>query len=393
MNGHKPIREEDRLNWIDAVRGFALFGILMVNVPAFHAPFFLYGGEEVYWNAPIDKTIQVIIDIFFQASFYTLFSLLFGFGLQMMRERAADRANYVSVVIVRRLFILIGLGISHSFLLWHGDILLSYGIIGFLLLFFFKRNVKTIYIWGLALIVIPSVVVTWLLYSVRNHLDFVNNDMIQQAFERYQSSSITTVLAQNYEDWLYVNDGMGYIFLMLAVLPMFLIGIFIWRKGWLHDVIKHKVTLQYLCITSFVIALLFKAGPYLLGNPSWLGYIQDHIGGAASSVFYLTSITLLYQNRLWQRLLVMFTYVGRLSLTNYVSQSIICFFLFYGPGLGLYGQVRPIGSVIIVFVIFIFQVILSKWWLTYFHFGPLEWLWRTLTYGQKQSFKRKKQKT
>ncbi len=121
-----PIKEASRLQWVDAARGFAIFGIFMVNIGAFSAPYFLYGGAEDTWTQTIDRYTMEIIDIFFQASFYTLFSLLFGFGFQMLKERLVEKNIDVGPFLFRRLFILICFGVIHAFFIWNGDILLHY---------------------------------------------------------------------------------------------------------------------------------------------------------------------------------------------------------------------------------------------------------------------------
>ncbi|SEU03783.1 uncharacterized protein SAMN05421676_11564 [Salinibacillus kushneri] len=378
-----PTERSKRIPWIDAARGFALFGILMVNVPAFHAPFFLYGGEEQYWNTSMDHAIQTMIDIFFQASFYTLFSLLFGFGMQMMSDRLQNDG-----VLVRRLFILLGFGVIHAFMIWHGDILLSYGAIGFLLFFYFRQEPQTLLKWFLALLIVPGILYTWFLYVSRRYLGWINKDGISIAFSHYSSHSLPDILVQNYHDWVYSNSGMGVVFSVIVLLPMFLFGMFLMKKRWLHDIDTYQSVLKRIFYLSLAVFILFKMGPYFIGNPEWLSFIQDHVGGAASSIFYLVGITLLFQHEKWGRRLHFLTYVGKMSLTNYISQSIICFLLFYGPGFGLYGKVSPVWSIGIVVILYSFQVFFSKWWLIRFYFGPLEWVWRSLTYKKKQPLKR-----
>lgn len=390
MEKQHPIHESERLPWIDAARGFALFGILMVNVPAFHAPFFLYGGEEIYWPGSIDRAVGTVIDIFFQASFYTLFSLLFGFGMQMMKERLETRGHPWRKILFRRLIVLILFGILHSFLLWHGDILLSYGIIGLFLFFFYSRNVKTLLTWFYFLLLIPAVLMTVLSFNYKEELEYyINHERIQMAMENYRSD-LTAVLHQNYLDWIYANGGLNYLFLALLLLPMFLIGAVFMRNKWLHDPVKYDRWLKKLWLLSLIGFVLFKGGPYLFEERAWLNFLQDDLGGMASSIFYLLTITLLYQKGIFKKWLKIFEYTGRLSLTNYIMQSIICFTLFYGPGFGLYGSVSPLESAGIVFMIYSFQVMFSRWWLSRFYYGPLEWIWRALTYHQLQAMKRKR---
>lgn len=383
-----PTNEKNRLIWIDAARGFAVFGIFMVNIGAFSAPYFLYGGGDNAWTSQADQFMQAFIDVFFQASFYTLFSILFGFGFQLLKDRLAERNAALYPVLLRRIAILIGFGLLHSFLLWHGDILLSYGLIGFLLFFFFNVKDRTLLLWGSVLLFGTVGLFTLLLYQVRDYLDWYNTELVNRALENYQDSSLLVILTQNYNDWLYSNGGMAYLPLTGILLPLFLFGMYLARKRVLHEPKKHLSTLKRLWMVSFILFFVFKLGPYVYGNPDWFSYIQDNIGGTASAIFYLLSITLMSLTKIGKSLILPFVHVGRMALTNYIFQSVISFTLFYGVGFSLYGSVSPVMGFFIVVVVFIFQMIVSKWWIQQFRFGPLEWIWRSLTYFQAQPFRR-----
>lgn len=383
-----PISEKKRLIWIDAARGFAIFGIFIVNIGSFSAPFFMYGGQQEAWQAPIDQLTLAVIDIFFQASFYTLFSILFGFGFQIIQDRLKLKNMEIFPVLLRRLTLLTGFGFIHAFLIWHGDILLSYGIIGFLLLLFLNVQKKTLLVWAFLLLGGSVGLLSLALFAVRDYLDIANGPAIQQAMENYQNSNLITIWTQNYRDWLVANGGIGFIFLITTLLPLFLIGMYIARKRWLHEPEKYKSLLLKWWIVSLLFFIGLKMGPYVFGNPTWFSYIQDNLGGTASALFYIISITLFAQTKLGENMLKSFSYVGKMALTNYITQSIISFVLFYGAGFGLYGQVRPLTGVIIVLIVFILQVLVSRWWLKRFLYGPLEWVWRCFTYLKKQPFRR-----
>ncbi|MFD1017801.1 DUF418 domain-containing protein [Thalassobacillus hwangdonensis] len=385
-----PLREANRLSWIDAARGLAILGIFMVNVPAFNAPYFLYGGEDVYWSEPLDSWVQAIVDIFFQASFYTLFSFLFGFGLQVMKDRLEQKGLTHRLILFRRLVVLIGFGMIHAFLIWHGDILLSYGTIGLLLFLFFNRKAKTLLIWAFGLLTVYTAMFTMLLYSIRDQLDgWMNYPAITAAKQNYGDGSLLEIWKQNYNDWIYANGPENWPFLIMSLLPMFLLGMYTARKKWLHQPLEHRKTLSIALVISFVLFILLKAGPYAFGNPAWVQVLQDNIGGSASAIFYVVGLTLLSTRKAGTKLLSPLTHVGRMSLSNYILQSLISFLLFYSVGFGLYGNVSPLESALIVIVLFTGQIFLSKWWIAKYRFGPLEWLWRTLTYGKKQPLRRK----
>lgn len=394
LNTLQPLKESNRLPWIDAARGIAIFGIFMVNMPAFNAPYFLYGGEERYWPSETSNIIQTIIDIFFQASFYTLFSFLFGFGLYMMKERLEEKGYHYKPVLFRRLLVLILFGAIHAFLIWHGDILFSYGTLGLFLFLFFNRKPKTILTWAIASLA-GSVGILYLAIAPligRGILgSFVNETAISQAKQAYGEGSLGDILQQNLNDWLYSNGAFSsWVFLAGSLIPMFLFGMYFAKKKWLHQPDQFGRSLRITWIITLILFVIFKGGPYIIEFPEWVKMVtQDSIGGSASALFYVTSVALLYKKRsAFTKFLKPFTYVGRLSLSNYLLQSMICFFLFYSVGLGYYGEVSPLMSLILVIVIYSLQVVASRFWVRSFRYGPFEWLWRTLTYMRRQPMRR-----
>lgn len=383
-----PINDNKRLMWIDAARGFAIFGIFIVNIGAFSAPYFLYGGEEEIWNTPIDRSVQFIIDVFFQASFYTLFSMLFGFGIQIQKERLLEKNIKVKSFFIRRLLVLTVIGLIHALGIWHGDILFTYGIVGFLLLLYFNTKNRTVILNAVILLGLFVFFFTFLMYQVRMYLDTPIRNFIQQSMDNYSSSSIIRIWEQNLVDWQLSNGGINILFLAGVILPMFLIGMYAARKKWFHQPEQFLYVLKPLWIISLIGFIIFKLGPYLFGNPSWFSFVQDNIGGAASAIFYVTSITLLWKYGWFHKMMTPLVAVGKMALTNYLLQSVISFWLFYGVGFGLYGDVTPLIQMGIVIGIFILQMIGSVWWMKRFRFGPMEWLWRSLTYGKKQALRR-----
>lgn len=383
-----PVKEKNRIVWIDIVRGFAILGIFIVNIGAFSAPYFMYGGAKDAWNEQIDQFVQMLIDVFFQGSFYTLFSILFGFSWQLMKDRLDIKGVNFSAFLFRRQLILVVFGIVHAFLLWHGDILLSYGLIGLLLLFFIEVKERTLIIWIVLLLGGSVSFMTIGLYQVRYLIGGANETAITQAIENYSSNQLVVILGQNLEDWSNANSGISFIFLITTLLPLFLIGMYLARKRWLHEPRKHQQLLWRILQVTFLLFILLKLGPYSIDNPLWLSYLQDNIGGTASALFYIVFMTLLSQYSWGIKLIAPFKYVGRMALSNYILQSIFCFLLFYGIGFGLYGSVKPSIALLIVIGFYSLQIIWSKWWLSKFRFGPLEWAWRSLNYKKKQAIRK-----
>ncbi|WP_368483284.1 DUF418 domain-containing protein [Oceanobacillus sojae] len=384
----QPYQVNKRLEWIDAARGFAILGIFMVNIGSFSAPYFLYGGAEDIWTAGMDQFSLAFIDIFFQASFYTLFSILFGFGIQIQKDSLDKKEISPYAFFGRRLGTLIVFGIIHAFAVWNGDILLTYGTMGFLLLLFLNSGDKALAGWGVGLLGFSTIAFTSLQYAARDFIVLGNTSEIEQAFQSYRSNDFSIIMAQNFQDWQLSNGFLGFIIYPFIILPLFLFGMYLARKRWFHDPLSYRSILKKIWVISLIVFILFKIGPYLFGNPLWFALVQDNIGGTASAVFYLTSITLLWQKSISRKVLRVLTPIGKMALSNYLLQSVISFWLFYGVGFGLYGEVRPFQQILIVLVIFCLQIIGSTIWLRYFQFGPVEWLWRCITYKKMQPFRR-----
>ena len=273
-----PIKDSQRLNWIDAARGFAIFGIFIVNIGAFSAPYFLYGGDTEVWTSKMDTLILFIIDVFFQASFYTLFSILFGFGIQLQKDRLVEKGISVNRFFIRRLAFLTIIGLIHAIGIWHGDILFTYGVVGFLLLIYFNVKDRTIKVNIISLLGVFVGLFTLLMYQVRDYLDTPNQGFIIQAINNYSSASFSRIWEQNLHDWQLSNGGINILFLAGVILPMFLIGMYAARKKWFHQPEKYQQKLTMIWISSFIGFIILKLGPYLFGNPSWFSYVQDNIG-------------------------------------------------------------------------------------------------------------------
>jgi uncharacterized protein len=380
-----PIQANERIQSIDIIRGFAILGIFIVNMPAFNFPI-QYLPLEKWWTSPIDQVTSMLIDIFAQASFYTLFSFLFGFGAYIFYERVTTKGYSFEKYYTRRLLGLLLIGCIHAFLIWEGDILISYSMVGSLLLFFHRLSPR-LWLWlGLTLILLPSLVLGGLLI-VAVLLDPKNADwpyeieLGTKAMEVYKSGSFFEIAEQRVQDWLYINNFENAIFLVLALFPMFLLGMYIAKKQWLTHIEQHIKKMKLICIGAFIISCVFKLLPYYYEKNIATEYLQDSIGGPASAIFYASFLALILRREFLRKLLCPLSFVGRMSLSNYLFQSILCTTLFYSYGFGLYGEMGPFLGFILTLFIYFIQIILSKLWFKRFDYGPAEWLWRRMTYG------------
>nr|WP_304213267.1 DUF418 domain-containing protein [Fredinandcohnia onubensis] len=388
-----PALGAERIHSIDVIRGLAILGIFFVNMPSFFAPI-LYLNPATWWTGELNQWTNSIIDIFAQASFYTLFSFLFGFGFILFKERAVAKGYSFYPLISRRLIVLLLFGCLHAFFVWHGDILITYAVIGAILLLFHKAKPITLLIWALVLIFVPNVVLGGLmfvavLFEPGLNAVMYNEQLALKSAEIYANGGFWEITIQRFQDWYFVNNVASIFVMIITLLPMFLLGAFIAKKKWFEGRDEDVKKVKILWLISLVIGVPMKLLPYYTAKNPATDYLQDTIGGPSTALLYATSIVLLMRLPVWKRLLSPLALVGRLSLSNYLFQSIVCTLLFYGYGFGLYGKLQPFTGFLLTIGIYIVQVILSYFWLKKFRFGPFEWVWRSLTYANKVDIRKK----
>ena len=399
-----PVPGQERIDAIDILRGVAILGILIVNMGLFS------GAEDVLareiWPNAVDGTVERLILFFAQEKFKALFSFLFGLGLAVQMMRADARRARFLPVFLRRLFVLLAIGTAHFLLLWDGDILHDYALLGFALVLFRHRSPRTLLVWAsafLSVAVLFSGLTTY--YSIKREAPPPLKSWIS-----YETGHETGAEGQSTE------EGDGHIYSsgtyaeMIAVrarelprdvspdtddayvMTFFLVGLYAGRRRLAHDVPAHRALFKRVQRWGIVIGLAGNAAFAVWGasDPSLdsvaenLGRLCLLLGAPAMTLFYASTIALLTQDEAWRRRLAPLAAVGRMALTNYLLQSLICTLIFYSYGLALFGKVRPSLGLLLTVGIFLIQVPLSMWWLRRFRFGPVEWLWRSLTYWRCQ---------
>ncbi|MDP4551061.1 DUF418 domain-containing protein [Alkalihalobacillus macyae] len=378
-----PTAPNERIHSIDAMRGLALLGIFFVNMVDFHSPW-MYVDRISYWGDDSNQFLMNAIDLFAQASFYPLFSFLFGYGFLILMNRLTDRGESFRSVIVRRLLFLLVLGIIHFTLIWHGDILFTYSLCGFLLLFFIRLEGKTLIQIGLSLWLFYVTIFFLLMLPFANaDLTTHNPSAIEQSILVYGSGSYLEIMIQRLSDWYYVNGGLNGAFLLFTIFPYFLFGAGFAKKGWFNGDVSHLPLIKKLLFIG-ALGFVIKVSPFVFDSYAF-SHLQDSLGGPLVSLFYLSSLSLLYYSG---RRLKVFEWIGKMALTNYLLQSILGTFLFYHYGLGLYGSVEVSTGVVLLIGFFVLQVLGSRSWLKAYQYGPVEWVWRMVTYQKRFSIKR-----
>ncbi|UHA75559.1 DUF418 domain-containing protein [Paenibacillus sp. 481] len=369
----QQLQPQQRIDALDIIRGFAIFGIFFVNIPEM-------AGNGIMTHSSYegaDALIRLFYDMFVQTKFYTIFSFLFGLGFYLFMQSAERRGLRTGRLFSRRLAILFAIGGAHFILLWFGDILHTYAMFGFLLLLFYKRAPKTILIWSitlLSLFAVTTVLTTILIANIPEYMDtpspysgYVAMDLSQR-FGLFLTSGLPNSLAMSFE-----------------VLGLFLLGLYAGKQRWFEQISQHNARIRQLQWATLILSVLIFI-PMLDYYRSASTYEYEKVyhytflSGKTMAVFYVCTLLRLIQRFGAQRFSGMAA-VGRMALTNYLSHTIITMLV-----LGVFwtdAVQAPLWAGTVYCTVFLLvQVAWSKAWFRYFRMGPAEWLWRAGTYWQ-----------
>lgn len=389
-----------RVMAVDALRGFALLGILMVNL------IFFSGPVEQTFGRPLAEVASPwtygLVLTFAQGKFYGLFALLFGLGFAVQMDRFAARGEHPGRRFRRRLLVLLGFGLLHGTLLWMGDILAMYAVIGLLLPAFARRKPRTLLIWAASLLALLTLLCLVGAGFTALGAAFAPQEMTRSfaAQEQATAAKIARSLAAYgsgpYADLfrLRLKELLGNYGMTLSIAPhilaMFLLGLWTWRKGIAQDLEAHRPFLKRLVVWGFGLGLpgnLLYA--YLMGQgftatgaaQAILGFGVYALASPILTVGYAAGLALLVSGP-WGRLGGWLAATGRMSLTNYLTQSLVMTTVFYFYGFGLFGRLALPWALGLGALLWVGQVFLSRLWLQWHAQGPLEALWRRLAFGR-----------
>jgi uncharacterized protein len=388
-----PVLREERIEAIDVLRGVAILGILIVNMGLFSLP----EGNAVA------GTTERLIYFFAQEKFKALFSFLFGLGLAVQMMRAEARGAHFLPLYARRLCVLLLIGVAHFLLVWDGDILHDYALLGVVLLLFRRWSPKSLLVGAGVLLAIPMLffgittsyaitghvnpqVKEWITYENGAEDDGTSEDVYWDTYSRGSYAEMVTLRASELPRDMSPDTDDAY------VLAIFLLGLYAGRRRIFHDIPAHLPFTRRVQRWGLMIGVAGNAAFAVGGSfdPSPTSVTQNVgrlclvVAAPAMMLFYASTIMLLTQREVWRRRLAPLAAVGRTALSNYLLQSLICTTIFYGYGLALFGKVSPVLGLLLTATIFLIQIPLSAWWLRRFQFGPIEWLWRSLTYWRPQ---------
>jgi uncharacterized protein len=402
-----PVTAGERLQILDIVRGFALLGILLMNMEAFVGPLYAAGTGLDPTLTGADRTADALIYVLVQGKFWCLFALLFGMGFAVMSQRAEAAGRPFAGLYWRRGLVLLGIGLVHALLVWSGDILVTYAVVSFMLLAFrdvhgrwlvwiavaaFVAPLGMLLVFGLGATLMqmtPETAAQW------NTMMAGQNQMLAGLVEAqrqaYGAGSYGEATLQRLRDL-----GLAIANLMVLgpmVLAMFLMGSWLVKAGAMVDPAGHRRLFARLRWVALPTGLALMLGSFVI-QPSLdqadldltfaAAFALSMVGSALMCLGYLGWIVHSVRAPVGARALSWLAPAGRMALTNYLAQSVVCTLVFYGYGLGHFEQLPRAWQVPFALALFGAQVLASHWWLARFRFGPMEWLWRSLTYLRPQ---------
>lgn len=424
-----PVQSGERLISLDMLRGVAVLGILVMNIYAFAMPFIAYsnpllmGGIEVH-----NIGTWFFTHILFDQKFLSIFAMLFGAGMVLMTNRAEARGARYGRIYFRRQFWLLVLGAIHGYLIWFGDILFMYAAIGMLVYFFRRRGPWTLIMISCLLLPVSLMLNYGISEYAQQTIMQVNEiqilldageelseeqEQVLKGWEPLQSFMAPT--EENLQEDLdgYRNGYLDIVtFRAPAILMMQTFGTLFFGLSRVGALMMIGAALMKLGVLSGERSAVFyrnlMLAGYLLGLPLTIfsavdmnahafdtlyllrvGGIANYVGSLVVAFGHIGLVMLIIKSGVLRRLMTRFAAVGRMALSNYLMHSLILTTVFYGYGMGLYGTIPRFWQMGFVIGVITLQLFLSTWWLSRYRFGPVEWLWRSLTYWQRQPLRRK----
>ncbi|WP_342495908.1 DUF418 domain-containing protein [Bacillus sp. FSL K6-0994] len=363
-----------RVEFIDSIRGFSLLGILIVNMLNFQ---YDYDFEKMFDSSFWGQEFGVYLtEILFQGSFYPIFSFLFGYSFIKLIESTKAKGLNTNAIVVRRGFGLIVLGMLHYIFIWNGDILLYYGACMFFLMMFLSSRIKTMLIWSGVLGALSLVVVPYMMNLVYGNDELLTDVYAKGAYGDILLSRITVE-----DDMMIVTiilaivtimfmPILGFLFGTMMVGPFTLLGMVIGKRGHLTEE-DRGMAYRKGWVWVIVVGLALKCATFI--DAPWSELVMI-LGGYVLAIGYIQAFIVFYYSKAAEGLKRLLAGLGRLSLSNYLAQSIICTTIFYSYGLGLFGQLGSMFGLLLAVGLYTAQLFISYLYLKKWRRGPVEWL-------------------
>ncbi|MBL4580712.1 MAG: DUF418 domain-containing protein [Gammaproteobacteria bacterium] len=418
-----PIAAKSRIQSLDVLRGFALLGILLMNILVFAFPFAAYTDPRIDGATEgVNLAVFAVMDVLVEGSMRAIFSMLFGAGMLIFLAKRDIEVDLLRGLFYRRTVLLVFFGLVNAYIfIWPGDILYTYGMAGLLLYFFRDFSAVRLTKYALAIFLFLGIIHISLHMDARSlrggvkaveslpagtslsieneqtladwdaflEEQFLSPELIQLEYKARKSGYIDNVIA--YAPFNFMLQTVVLLFSTLwDVLAMMLLGMAFFKWG-LLDASRSSRDYWLLAIVGIGLGLplnYLETATYINSGYEiyWAGGYRPSydIGRLSLAVGYIGIIMLISKHALMPWFRRALAAVGQLALSNYLAQSIICNFIFMGFGLGLFGELQRYQAYLVVLAVWVFQIIFSLIWLQFYRFGPAEWLWRSLTYKQLQ---------
>lgn len=385
--GPTPSAERQRL--VDVLRGLALLGILIVNMELFSAP--ITEGWSTF-DAPADRLAEGFVIAFTQGKFYLLFSLLFGYGLALQMERARSAGANLRPRYHRRMVGLLVIGLLHAVLLFSGDILVTYALLGLLLFTFRDKDDRVLLFWAAVIFFAGVVLLTAIVIAASVTGDGTSVQDTDAVRAAYAEGSLGDIITQRLRDL-----GLVAAFLPFGQWPgtmaAFLVGLVAGRRGLLANPAHHVRLYRRGLAWALPIGLVggLTAGAVAVRQPGTtpenLAFVLQIATAPALSIAYACALGLLFMRARSTRLWDLPAAAGRGSLSVYLAQSVLAGLVFLSYGLGLFGELGPAVTTPIAIAIWLALALAARWWFARYRQGPVEWLLRWATYGTRPALR------
>ena len=401
----KPVENTNRLQSLDLLRGIAILGILIMNIQSFAMPSSAYNNPLAFGDlSGFNKITWILSHLFADQKFMSIFSILFGAGIVLITEKKELHTGSSVKLHYTRNLILLLIGLLHAHLIWYGDILVAYALCSFIVYPLRKLSPKKLLITGLLIVSVPSFLNGLFQFSLPYmpaselqdlHMDWApTNELIEQEITAF-SSSLSSQIKINSQKALFLETFVFLILFLWRAGGLMLVGMALYKWGVLSAVRSRSFYLKsafYSLTIGFPIVIY---GMYMNFTMNWdfqysmfTGSQFNYWGSLFIAYGYISLIMVFAQSDNYNTIKKRLASIGQMALTNYILHSFIGAFIFFGIGFGLFGQIDRSFQMLIVSIVCILQYLTSEKWLSSYKFGPLEWVWRSLTYGKKQPFLR-----